>query len=188
MPQTGPRRQNVAIRLLDDELELLRASAHTTGSSLSDLLRELLRLPPADKALARRSTSDLRSDLAAHAADQPFARALWAAAIHRVLETRFPASVAEFLDLYAARLAAHPDWVPDGSGRTVLVEDDLEIVVGFGGPEPALRLAPRIPSQNRALPTALIRGLGLPGVDEMRDLLADTALRARRIADTEALA
>jgi hypothetical protein len=182
MPQTGPRRQNVAVRLLDEELALLRAVSRTTDRSISDLLRDLMELPPGDRVLARRSTSELRLDLAEHADAHPVVRALWATAVHRALEQRFPATVEEFLDLYAARVAAHPAWAPDRSSRTVVVDDDLEIVVGFGGPDAGLRLAPRVPSRDRTLPTALLRGPALPSVAEMRELLADTGRRARRVA------
>ena len=182
MPQTGPCRQNVAVRLLDEELALLRAASGTSDRSISDLLRDLMSLPPGDRVLARRSTSDLRRSLAEHVNDHPIARALWATAVHRVLEQRFPATIEEFLDLYSARVAAHPAWAPDGSSRTVLVDDDLEIVVGFGGRDAGLRLAPRIPSRDRTLPTALLRGPELPSIAEMRELLDDTARRARRVA------
>jgi hypothetical protein len=138
--------------------------------------------PPADKVLARRSTPDLRRELTARTTGDPLVRSLWAAAIHRILETRSPATVDEFLELYAARVAVHPAWVADGARRTVAVDEDLEITVSYGGPEPVLRLAPRIPSRNRDLPTALIRGPELPSVTGMRDLLDDTARRARRLA------
>lgn len=181
MPQTGPRRQNVAVRLLDEELALVRAMSRTEERSISDLLRDLMSLPPGDRVLTRRSTTDLRHALAEHSTAHPIIRSLWATAVHRVLERRFPASIDEFLELYAARLA-YPDWIPDRCVRTVLVDDDLEIVVGFGGPEVGLRLAPRIPSRGRALPTAVLRGPGLPSVAEMMELLTDTARRARRVA------
>ena len=128
------------------------------------------------------TVADLRRSLAEHVNDHPIARALWATAVHRVLEQRFPATIEEFLDLYSARVAAHPAWAPDGSSRTVLVDDDLEIVVGFGGRDAGLRLAPRIPSRDRTLPTALLRGPELPSIAEMRELLDDTARRARRVA------
>jgi hypothetical protein len=182
MPQTGPRRQNVAVRLLENELSLVREIGRTSETSISDLLRDLMSFPPSDKVLARRSTSELRRDLITHAAGDPFAYTLWAAAIHRVLETRSPATVDEFLQLYASRVGVLPTWAPDGAHRTVAVGDDLEIAVGYGGPEPMLRLAPRIPSRNRSLPTALLRGAELPTVAAMRDLLDDTARRARRLA------
>lgn len=159
----------------------MRAVSRSEGRSISDLLRDLMALPPGDRALARRTTSELRHAISEHATDHPIVRWLWATAVHRVLERRFPASVDEFLGLYAARLA-YPDANPDRCSRTVLVDDDLEIVVSFGGSEAGLRVAPRIPSRGRALPTAVLRGPGLPSIEEMRELLTDTARRARRVA------
>lgn len=189
MPQSGPRRNNVAVRLRDEELAVLRERGAIEGRSISDIARDLMGLPPGDRVLARRSEHELRRDIdrrTSSALAGDIAAAMTVCALHRVLEPRSPASAEEFLSLYAVRLRVSPDWLADGSFRTVEVDPDLLLEIEFGGrgthQEPGVRIAPRIPSRDLRLPSATYRTTALPAETEMRRLLEDAMGRARALA------
>jgi hypothetical protein len=188
VPQAGPRRHNVAVRLLDEELVALRDLARRSRRSISDLARDLMDLPPADRALGRRSDRDLRRELylrLPRAFDGDVASALWVVALHRILETRGSATLDEFLALYTARLRLSPEWIADGCVRTVELSPELQLRIEVGGrvgDEPGVRISPLVPGTASRLPSATFRGADLPTEDEMRRILDDVGERARALA------